>query len=930
MNLQNSITNRIYKPALLAFLNMKISTLLLRVAIISMVAFSPFHITSAEESEPVDSISDVDIAYWARLQQELLELRTANLRAGIRVVPLSSTAPILTAVVERLENFLDRRDADPVDELSEGFLAYRELIVQLADLALTPTLDAAQFHARTETSGTERMRLMLTNLRGVDVVNQIKPRLMLMHQDLNAKVRAAGGPSIPFFQVLGIGDTPQQPGQLDDPAVRDARFLEDVKAINPHLGALIQPMFLDRRDELGVAPAQAMEMFMDAVEDMRGRAEGASLDEIRSVIFTQPEKRDDGSVNIVHYLLRLALLDKENRVGYQLNIQEFQGAYARWIGESDALAPMGTPLNVAVSRDGSWFSYAEDANTLITRRIDGELIHRLETREEIRSFDIIMDGQLHYFTTRGVYSVRPTAETPAPGLEAERQNRFIQPLMAAARDMNRSVFAIGVMPGIVTGLSENTFTSAQPGSRISAVGISADGTRVVYGYAGDRFLPQGHVTTGFQVLIFDEEIIDQSKEIVSWPGSPFLTGAVTAIGVNTNGSMVAAAVHGPYGGNVFASFNNDGQISHKSISIDNQHYTWLQVIEEETTLVVAGTASGLVRVWEVPSMELKLALEVPAGPEGVGYALVGGDLLSVAAGSPSIHRWRLSDGKHLATLLGETPDQDLDAIAERSKEESELRAIVQPLLITAIRGAEDERLPAIEALQTKNADEVQKLGLTETVRYVYFQRRYTIISNQYRSRNYAEAYTMARALINEGFSDERLIHLASEAGFNDIRYGRKNNGMYPEVIAIATEGLELHPNDISLQRVLHELKAYYLMENGRIEAALAEVDALGMVEPSKAPHGELRQYILETGQLKAADAGNNRMAGRYLLQSLQYESDLNRKINLAENAFAYANRAQDWQTALEAATIALQLKPSLQNDSTFMHWARHAYQQVNR
>ncbi len=883
-----------------------------------------------DSPEPEAAFDSVEIAYWTSLNRELAELRQGNALASIRTIPTEASVEALSAIATRLEQFLDRRDADPVADLGDELKAYRKEIIELVDLALSPVIEAAQFNSTIETDGMERMARVLNIRSQINQIDSKKPQLAQLHQSINSQMLAVGSAPAPFFQVLAIGDKPNVVGILSDPAERDTQFLRDSQSILPVFGELAEHILIKWRDERGLSPQAIMDSVQSSIIGLRNNVADASLEELQEIESMRRAAETPQHFDLPRRLIQLEIFRRTDRVAFQLSMQDWQGAYARWTGEGDPLAPIGIPTDVAVAPDGRWFAHATDEHTLVVRTAAGETAFTINTDAPLRTLTALYDGDIQFFTADGVYQVEPTLEIPQPYRQAARPARFMQPRMAAARNYERTAFGIGVMPGVSTGLSENTFASDNPASRISAVGISGDGRRVAYGYANDTFLPGGNRNHGVFVLTFDQGPIDTDQQIEAAHAPGLILGVVTAIDMDETGEQLVFSVHGQFGGSISHYQWEENTYEPTVLAIDNQPYSWVRLLEDEARRVIAGTRHGIVRIWNVDTEELEQRFEVPAGVDGVGYGLIDGELLTIAIGGNAVHRWSIVDGKHLATLEGETPEANATLLAEQLDTERNLRRKVYARLVSALQTQSNEdRLKATQELRSEYASALDALGLRDMINSWHAGIRRSRMAEMMNNQQEAAAYAMGKRELDAGVIDEALIDITVQAGKLHLIFSDGPKSLYPELIAMAEHGAALYPTRLRLQTNLLELKARYLASNRRFADALREVDQLDQLNPVNAPHGELRISILYEGYEHTKD-NNPRQAARYLFETIQYEVEKERQLIAALNAFALANRANDWQTSLDAANIALNLDSQLQNDQSFMHWARHAYQQVHR
>jgi hypothetical protein len=266
---------------------------------------APSATAAAEKPTPAE------LAYWAQLQRDLDELRRANLALGLRQSPLETSAENISAIVSRLEKFLDRRDQDPVADLGPDYKDYRERVMKLCDLALTPLTAAAKFKSTVVTDGEQRMMQTFTIFKGVSALDDHKPRLVALHDRLDARAVAAGAEPQWFFQVLGIGDKPRAAGSLGSPEERDAQFLKDAAAIGPVYADLAKGHFVAHRLKDGLTEG-LMEPLLESVKKFREQFADAPDDQLREALRTAPSLQEKpGTFVLKRHLLRLELARRD-------------------------------------------------------------------------------------------------------------------------------------------------------------------------------------------------------------------------------------------------------------------------------------------------------------------------------------------------------------------------------------------------------------------------------------------------------------------------------------------------------------------------------------------------------------------------------------------------------------------------------------------
>lgn len=884
---------------------------------------------AATAAAPAAPVSKTEIAWWLQLQKDLSDLRTANLRAGIRTVPLEATPENLSAIASRLEKFLDQRDRDPVADLGADFKAYRERLVKFVDLALTPVTASAKFKSTLITNGEERMMKALDIRNQVEAIDDYKPQLAKLHDTLNRRVIAGGGESRLFFQVLGVGDKPRAPDALESFEDRDAQFIKDATAIGGVFGDVAKGHFVDTRKSHGLTSG-LMEPLILTIEKFRTQFGDTPTDQLQEALKTASSMQEKpGTFNLKRHTLRLDLMRRADPNAYSIAMQEFQGAFQRWLGNVDAIAPVGLCRDVAVAIDGAWFAYAPTETTVVLREAaTGKIRATLTTEGSVRALVAATDHRLMIFTTAGLFSTAANASAPKLELRSPLKTAFLEPRLASARTGDRVIFGIGVKPGFAQEGLEHTYSVQKLASRITAVGMSANGMTLFYGYAGDNVTGAGEPVHGIDILSYPGERIElkgsstESRRI----GGP-LTAAALAVAPSADGKRVAAAWFGRFGGAVSLDDLSEKETRQTVFTVDGEPYHWVQLIEARPARVIAGTRNGNVRVWNADTRELLATFSVPAGPSGATYALLGEEIISVALGQSGVHRWKIADGSLVASYEGEAAKPDAAAFATRLAAERECLPARETLLEALNAKDNAGRVKAIETLRGAQAKQLDALGQRGMVDYWLARIRSEQIFDLGKAKRSAEGFELGYKEISAGLVEPYLLYITLYAG--NMAATSKKPDIRQRTLAIGERAIALFPSDVNIQREYRSARSDAFAETGKIAEALKEVDELDLIDPKDAPHGGRRYDILMYAYDFAIKAGRERDAMQHLISALDYAEDKKDQLMLTTNIFSIAYKLKDWKLAVNAANMVLQVDPNQKNDQQFMAAARYAYSQAN-
>lgn len=917
--------------------------MLLRPFVVSLSAFaltvlpslaqtaSPPSAANAAAAAP-QTISPAEIAYWKQLQSELSDLRTANLKLRLKTAPYEASAEDLSALATRLEKFLDQRDKDPVADLGDDLKAYRERLIKLIELALEPVTASAKFKSTFVTNGEARMLETFKIYKLVGAVDEYKPKLALLHEAINVRVTAAGGGPRFFFQTIGIGDKPAAAGSLGSPEERDAQFVKDSEAIGPVFADLAKGNFVANRIAHGLTDG-LMDPVIQTVEKFRDQFADVPTDQLTEALKTAASMQEEpGQFNLKRHVLRLDLMRRDDNAAYTIAMQEFQGAFLRWLGKADAIAPLGLCADVAVAHDGSWFAHApSDHSILVRESATGKVRATIATPGAVRALAASTGDDLLFFTTDGLHTVDVSSANPQPELRSALKTVFVQPRIAASREDSYFAFALGIKPGVNQGTVQQTFSVEKSASRVTAVGINADGRTVAYGFAGDNVTGSGDPRHGYDVLQFADDsahLADSKATTTSRQISSPITGATIALSMSADGKKIAASTLGASAGVVYYDDLTTEKMDRKVLTVDPEAYSWVQLIEGTPTRVAAGSRSGNVRVWDVSTRELVATFSVPAGPGGAAYAAIGDEVVSVAIGQPGIHRWKLADGAWVASLEGEVVPADAASRAARLTQERTFTA-ARESLIAAIDAENDAaRLPLIEKMRGPQAKLVEGLGMTAMVDNWFAGIRINQMQELGKAKRPLEAFELGNKEISTGVLQPYLVYMTLFAG-NRV-YGKDATPEFRQrVLAIGERAIALYPTEVTIHSEYRRARVDAFQAQGKIAEAIKEVDELDIVDPTKAPHARERYDIQMYAYDFADKAGRKRDAMNALIAAMDYATKPADRLMLANNIFYISYTIQDWKLAVNAANMVLQMDEKMKDDQKFMASARYAYQMAN-
>ncbi len=878
--------------------------------------------TTAEMAKPTET----EIAWWLQVQKELAELRAANFKANLQRGVLTAKPDVISAATARLEQFLDRRDKDPVGDLGPDFKDYRERLLKLCETALTPLTAAAKFNSSIVANGEERMMRSFKIIQDITALDEHKPKLAQIHEKLDRRIVAAGGQNRFFFQVFGLGDKAREAGASASPEERDAQFLKDAQAIGPVFADLAKGHFIDLRVKHGLAGG-AWTALIETVDKFRTTFADAPTNQLQMALQTAAGLQEKaGSFVLKRHIARLDIMRRTDVVAHSIAMQEFQGAYQRWIGKVDEVAPIGLCRDIAVAHDGSWFAYGLAEKTLVIREAGtGKVRTTVALDDALRALAPRKDGTLLLFTAAGIFQIDPKATAPKPELKATRKSAFLEGRMATARHADICVYALGVMPAVARGEKETTFSVAQAASRITAVAVDDVGEAYAYGYAGDNITGMGKPRYGVDILAFPKEdtVAEGTKLDSKFINAPMSIGALS-IDLSSDSKRAAVAWYGKYGGAVTLDEVSEKDPKQTIFSIDGEAYTWVQLVEGTAPRVVAGTRQGVVRVWDATSRDLIARFNVTAGPSGVAYGMIGEELISVALGQAGIHRWKLTDGALLASYDGEAPKPDAAALTA----ERELYPARETLIAIMKAKDNDARLPLIDKVRGEQAKMLEALGQRESIENWYAGIRARQIRTLVKEKRAREGFELGYKEVSAGILDSYLVYITLYAGNGVIGAG-PDPEFRKRLLAFGERAAELYPTDVDVQREYRDARAIFFAEQNKVAEAMKEIDQLDLVEPGEAPHSRLRYSVLMFAYDHAKKANRNHDARRHLIAAMDHTNDKKDLLILAENVFSLAYGARDWKAASQYAAMVLNIEPNKKNDTTFINAARYAYGQAN-
>jgi hypothetical protein len=903
---------------------MKILRLLLLVTLVAPVLPG-----RAAETVPVVTTpaTAAEIAYWKQLQAELAEFRAANAAYAARVFTQFKVAQ-LNEIGSRTEKFLDARDADAVDGLGADLQEYRKQLSAMLNATLTPLRLYAQalgFGAGSANFNPQQaMMLGARAYSEFEAVNGYKYELYKLHQSINKRVVAGGGPRILFFRTLNLGDSSDFEYAKSTPAQRDEKFVAASRAIHPSLGVTAEKRFLKYRQDGRGADAIMLKRdeFITQVLGINKQMANMSEAKLDAEEKNVPADAPADTLAMFEFAFALERLRRTDSIAHSVLLENWKAVFAQWLGRADESSAPDGCNDVAISRKEGWFAFTADGKNVEGRSIDtGEIVFTVTSEFPIKGLVFGSNSSLYAFTTAGIFEMKPPAGSAPATFHAV--NKVAYPALvgafAAAADRQRFAYAWGGALAIGSEGNEHLF-KANSSSVITAVDIDDAGRHIVVAYSGQDNTGAKDIRFGIDVLDLPEskqELADKSVESRSF-NSAFAV-PVTAAAVSEGAEYVAITTgHETFGTVELFHFVDRLKPAITQLALDNQSYNFVAIVGTgDQAAVVAGTRNGMIRVWSAKTGDLIARYLVPSGPQGIALAVEGETLISANLGAPGTYRWSAVDGKLLATLDGDAPKIDTARLAAELKAEQERRPVIAKYLV--MRDVKDPQAKAAAASKLLETDgpALEASGLVDFVKSTISQAYEAELITLMEAEKYPELYKRAKEFAAQNIKTQAVYYYL-------LLGARRTNA--PDADKLFAEAQELFPesNDISFQRHTYLKDKYSRADN--VEAALKEIDQLNELRPDGAPRNAMRQGVLFDAADRAYNAGNQQRALDMYVKSLDYCPTKEDQLNVLPSIFPLAYALKNWYMCTRVASAILEMDPAKKNDKQFMDAARYAYQ----
>jgi len=903
---------------------MRFLRLLLLVAVAVPVVSAP-----AAGSTPVVATpaTAAEIAYWKQLQAELAEFRAANAAYANRMF-IKFTVSQLNEIMSRTEKFLDARDGDPVDGLGADLVAYRKQLTAMLDATLTPLRLNAQgqgFSAGSANFNPQKAMELLTRAHlEFEAINGYKYELFTLHQAINKRVLAAGGPRIVFFRTLNLGDSSDIEYAKSTPAQRDEKFVAASRAIHPSLGVTAEQRFLKYRQDGRGADAIMLKRdeFITGVLDINKQTANMSDEKLAAEEKNLPADMPPAERAMFDLVFALERMSRTNPIGQSVMLENWKAVFAQWLGKADESTVPDGCNDIAVSQKEGWFAFTPDGKNVEGRSLEtGAIVFTVTSEHPIRGLAFGADSSLYAFTPAGLFRMSPPAGAAQPTFAAVNEVAYptLVGAFAAADDRERFAYAWGGALALGSEGNEHLF-KATSSSVITAVDIDNSGRKVLVAYSGEDNTGGKDVRYGIDVLDLPESKEELAENSVkSRAFSSAYSVPVTAAALNEGAEYVAITTGRETFGSVeLYNLSKPETPVITQLTLDNQPYNFVAVVGAgEQAAVVAATRSGMIRVWSAKSGELIARYPVPSGPQGIALAVTGEQLLTANIGAPGIYRWSARDGKLLATLDGDAPKLDAAKIAADLKAEQDRRPVVAKYI--ALRDIEDAtaRIAATKKLLETDRAALEAGGLLEFAQNGIVRAYEGQLQKLSDAKNFPELYARAKQFLAEGIETSGIhFYLLSAA--------RRTNAADAE--QLIARALERYPEDDDMLYQKHLFWKDRYSKAGNVDAAMKEIDAINALRPEDAPNNDMRQGVLFDAADRAYQAGNHQGALNHYLKSLDYCQSKKDQMNVLPSIFPLAYHLKNWDLCTRVASAIIEMEPAKKNDKQFMDAARYAYQ----
>lgn len=868
-----------------------------------------------------------EIAYWTKLQAELAEFRAANAAYAARVFTQFKVAQ-LNEIGSRTEKFLDARDADAVDGLGADLQEYRKQLTAMLNATLTPLrlyAEAQGFGAGSANFNPQQAMILGTRAyTEFEAVNGYKYELFRLHQAINKRVVAAGGPRILFFRTLNLGDSSDFEYAKSTPAQRDEKFVAASRAIHPSLGVTAEKRFLKYRQDGRGAEAIMIKRdeFITGVLEINKQTANMSDEKLAAEEKNLPADMPEAERAMFDFVFALERIRRTDSIAHSVLLENWKAVFAQWLGKADESSVPDGCNDLAISRKEGWFAFTADGKDVEGRSIDtGAIVFTVTSEFPIKGLAFGSNSSLYAFTTAGIFEMKPPAGSAPATFQAVNKVAYqtLVGAFAAAADRQRFAYAWGGALAIGSEGNEHLF-KANSSSVITAVDIDKAGRHIVVAYSGQDNTGAKDVRYGIDVLDLPEsrqELADKSVESRSFNSAFAVPVKAAAVSAGAEYVVIATGLE-TFGTVELFHFVDPLKPVITQLALDNQPYNFVAVTGSgDQAIVVAGTRNGMIRAWSAKTGDLVARYLVPSGPQGVALAVEGETLVTVNLGAPGSYRWSVADGKLLATLDGEAPKIDAAALAVELKAEQARRPIIAKYLTMRDITDPKAKVEAAKKFLAEDKAALETSGMYDFVENTITTTYHGELDKLMDAEKYPELYQRGKEFVAQDIRTETIY-------FYLLAAARLTRAADAE--QLFADALKLYPesDDIKFQQHTY-LKDKY-SRAGSVDAAMKEIDQLNALRPDGAPRNSLRQGVLFDAADRAYNAGNQQLALQHYLKSLDYCESKADQLNVLPSIFPLAYALKNWNLCTRVASAIIELDPAKKNDKQFMDAARYAYQ----
>ncbi|WP_221029458.1 WD40 repeat domain-containing protein [Actomonas aquatica] len=866
----------------------------------------------------VEPATATEVVYWRDLQADIAAFRAANSDLPTMIIEMS--IPQLNDAMDRIEAFLDDRDdeADQVEEFGADIQEYHKNLIALFEAAIAPLTEGAKYQEQANRANP--MARMMAGAKTVTLMEQaedFKPTLRDLHEAITARIVAAGGPNIFFFQGLNLTDKNWVSGRGLTPLERDERFIAESASIDEGLGLIAEHYFIPLRKD-GRSPSEIAALrdkLLELLQEFGDSLANMSNVQIEGELSGLSPDLDPNNRGRLLFVLHQELVRRERDSDAAFRLIDWQACFARWFGDATANSLDLASNDLAVSYDGERYAYCSDLQTVVIRSAADDAIIGTQTLEgEVRGMAFDFEGRLMAFTTKGLFRW-DVADEGEPYLRDNTASANLTGAIDTAATVDRFVQGWAHIPGFTRGNLDTKITG-RGASNITSAAMSRDGLHAAYGFSGTDNLGNGEKPYHGVVMIgLPPDMSDDTKLTSKFYFQAF-RGPVTDIAFDDDASHFAFCLDT---GEVVVYERGSDEENRRQLTIDNQPYTFVTFLPGDEPRVLAAARNGVIRIWNYDTLELQQRFVVPTGPAGVAVGLAGDVLVTAALGAEDLHRWNVATGEHLATIMGRDPVIDSEALAAAIETERTLRPAIDTLR-QLYDFEDDERETFARQALAEQGDLIDQLGRRSTLVNSVASNIAERIRNHNKADEEATAAELGLEAIEDGFTTMSVYYGTVTALLNLDRLDDANR--------LLDEGIQVYPSSSDLRYLYQWQRMQRARKAGNLTETLAAIDEIDLIRPKNRPHTGLRIDAHTIIAYQKTKAGQQRAALDLNLKALDICRTKDQQLEILPNAFSLAYQLKDWKLTVGIANMWMQVDPAKKNDSQFMEWARYAYSQM--